>query len=245
MDHLRVTDDGEVELDVRYFTDLFGEYLAKESRTVLVEGVYRSLFLGASDTPEAVLGEMPFEAYRDLISFHGLLSQLTQVDLEHLAVLARAGPGEVRIPFWEELQRVLGKEEYRSLPGVAQSDEIVSGPKAHAWSNLGAARNAQGDLPGAIAAYGRAREIKSASRKGVTGNSTAAGMEEANRIGYVGDPGRAGRLSSILPASMRVMPMAPGTTLNRMLGYLGYPDAVLEVINAAGAEELFARARAA
>jgi len=72
-----------------------------------------------------------------------------------------------------------------------------------------------------------------------------AGMEEAARIGYVGDPARAGLLSKILPASMAVTPFDPGTALDRLLGYLGYPQTVLDALNAAGAEELFARARAA
>ncbi len=72
-----------------------------------------------------------------------------------------------------------------------------------------------------------------------------AGMEEAGRIGYVGDPMMAGRLSEMLPASMRVTPLKPGTTLVQMLGYLKYPQGALDAVNAAGAEELFVRARAA
>lgn len=161
MDHLRVTNEGEVELDAQYFTDLFGEYLAAESRTFLVEGIYHSLFPEAPDTPEAVTGQVSFETYRDLTSLHGLLSQLTEGDLEHLSALARARPpgeeaGEL---IWEELHRTLGKEEYRSLSGIAQAEGIVSRQNAAAWYNLGVARERQGDLPAAVEAYERAIKL--------------------------------------------------------------------------------------
>ncbi len=71
------------------------------------------------------------------------------------------------------------------------------------------------------------------------------GAEESERVGYVGDPERAGLLSLILPAKLQVTPFDPDTTLSRMLAWLGYPAALLDAINAAGAEELFEAARAA
>lgn len=68
--------------------------------------------------------------------------------------------------------------------------------------------------------------------------------DEADQVGYLGNPLAAAALDEMLP--MEVTPLDPETTLDKLLRYLGYPDAVVElIINAAGAEELFAGARAA
>ena len=69
--------------------------------------------------------------------------------------------------------------------------------------------------------------------------------EEAGRIGFLGNPVAAAALSELLPRSMELTSLDPVTALDRLLLFLGYPDAVLGTINAAGAEELFARQRAA
>lgn len=69
--------------------------------------------------------------------------------------------------------------------------------------------------------------------------------EEANNIGYLGDPAIATSLSEILPRSMEVTPFDPVTALSRLLLFLGYPQPVLDGINASGLEEQFARSRAA
>lgn len=68
-------------------------------------------------------------------------------------------------------------------------------------------------------------------------------LKEADRVGYVGDRRTAMDLSKML--SMEVTPFDPETALDQLLRYMEYPEAVLEMINAAGAEELFAGARAA
>lgn len=67
--------------------------------------------------------------------------------------------------------------------------------------------------------------------------------DEADRVGYLGNPVAAAALSGMLP--MKVTPLNPKTTLDKLLRTLGYAEPVLDAINAAGAEELFARARAA
>ena len=67
----------------------------------------------------------------------------------------------------------------------------------------------------------------------------------AGRVGYLGNPVAAAALSEMLPPSMELLPLEPGTALVRLLGWLGYPDTVLDAISASGAEELFAQARAA
>jgi hypothetical protein len=69
--------------------------------------------------------------------------------------------------------------------------------------------------------------------------------EEADRVGYLGNPLAAAALSKMLPASMELTPLDPGTALDKLLRSLGYSAAALEAINAAGMEELFAGARAA
>ena len=66
---------------------------------------------------------------------------------------------------------------------------------------------------------------------------------EADQVGYLGNPVAATALARMLP--MEVTPLDPKTTLDKLLSYLGYTGAVLEELNAAGAEELFAGARAA
>jgi hypothetical protein len=69
--------------------------------------------------------------------------------------------------------------------------------------------------------------------------------EEADRVGYLGNPLAAAALSEMLPSSMDLTPLDPGTVLDKLLRSLGYSAEVVDAINAAGAEELFARARAA
>ncbi len=69
--------------------------------------------------------------------------------------------------------------------------------------------------------------------------------DEADRVGYLGDPETAAVLSARLPSSMKVTLFDPETALDRILLYLGFPQSVLETINAVGIEELFAQARAA
>ncbi len=69
--------------------------------------------------------------------------------------------------------------------------------------------------------------------------------DEADRVGYLGDPETAAVLSARLPSSMEVTPLDPETALDRLLLYLGFPQGVLETIDAMGMEELFAQARAA
>ena len=69
--------------------------------------------------------------------------------------------------------------------------------------------------------------------------------DEADRVGYVGDPALATALSDILPRSMEVTPLDPATALSRLLLFLRYPQPVLDGINASGLEEQLARLHSA
>lgn len=148
MDHLRVSKDGEVELDVPFFVDLFGEYLNAQPKLIRVEAIYHSIFPQAIDTPEAVQpGEVSFEDYRSLTSLHGVLSQLSVADLQGLWEQSQSRSGE---PFsaLEKLSVLLGEAEYQTLPGIHEVRPLAAQWPADAWNNLGIARKAQGDLPG-------------------------------------------------------------------------------------------------
>ena len=66
---------------------------------------------------------------------------------------------------------------------------------------------------------------------------TLIGLEEANKINYLGDPSTAQALARMLPASMQVAPIDPAAGLEEILRALGFPKYVLEQINAVGLEE--------
>jgi len=72
-----------------------------------------------------------------------------------------------------------------------------------------------------------------------------AGMEEADRVVYMGDSVRAGLLGRMLPNSMSVIGLGPGEGLDRVLLSLGFPRSIIEEIDAAGMEENFARLHSA
>ena len=70
-----------------------------------------------------------------------------------------------------------------------------------------------------------------------------AGLEEADRIVYLGEKGDA--LRRFLPASMGMVVLDPKTGLEEILLNLGFPPAVLDAVNASGLEEELERLHAA
>ena len=155
MDHLRVTEDGEVELDVPYFVRLFDEYLSAESRMIRTGAVFHALFPDAADTPEAVqAAPVPFSIHRSMFSLRGFLSRLTEEDLQRLWDQTGAESGD-RGPILEAFVGVMAKEEYKLLAGKDELNDL----HADIWYNLGADRDDQGDLSGAAAAFERSTEL--------------------------------------------------------------------------------------
>ncbi len=74
---------------------------------------------------------------------------------------------------------------------------------------------------------------------------TLAGLEEADHVLFLGDPGRARILSRLLPPSMVVTPIDPAAGLEQILLAMGIPRKVLDQVNAAGLEEQLERLHAA
>ncbi|MCM8794428.1 MAG: hypothetical protein NC819_01305 [Candidatus Omnitrophica bacterium] len=71
------------------------------------------------------------------------------------------------------------------------------------------------------------------------------GLPKADRIGFLGDPVSAGRLASLLPASMEVFPLDPQIDFSRLLLFLGIPESVLEQIDIPTLQEILATFRSA
>ncbi len=93
-----------------------------------------------------------------------------------------------------------------------------------------------------LAARGRVRYV--GSDQPVDWAAALAGLEE-DRITFVGKRAAGELLSRILPPSMEVSVLGPGSGLEEILLSLGLPPAFLGEINASGVEERLARERAA
>lgn len=130
LDHVYIQPAGEIELDVPYFVDLFGEYLVTERRTFVEWGINQATTV-TSDSSNVDVSRLKITFQQIGLGFlkSGAIAELSDADLEDLSHQIRqlSPDSHHQENALRLFRKILFRPRYYNVPGIKQVIILLKG----------------------------------------------------------------------------------------------------------------------